>query len=96
MVFRYFTDAISNASKSIAAGVFVFGLVLAGFGVLILALPELFAMLAAVVFFIAGAGCVGTAVKIYLVQRHIDKITRDDSSDYRKNVRIHAEDREGF
>jgi len=91
MVFRYYTNAISNASKSVATGIFVFGLALIGFGLLILALPALFAMLAAVVFFIAGAGCAATALKIYLVQRHIDKITRDDSSDYRENVRIHIE-----
>jgi hypothetical protein len=92
-MFRYYTNAISNASKSIAAGIFVLALILIGFGVLILALPELFAILAAVVFFIAGAGCAGTALKIYLAQRHIDRITRDDSStDYRENVRIHIEE----
>jgi cobalamin biosynthesis protein CobD/CbiB len=96
MVFRYYTNAVSNASRSIAWGIFVLGLLLVGFGVLILALPELFAMLAAIVFFIAGAGLVGTAVKIYLAQRHIDKITRDDSPDYRKNVRIHTEEHNDF
>jgi cobalamin biosynthesis protein CobD/CbiB len=86
-----------NASKSIAWGIFVFGLMLIGFGVLILALPELFAILAAIVFFIAGAGCVATALKIYIAQRHIDKITRDDdSTTYRKNVRIHVEDKDEF
>lgn len=91
-MFRYYTNAISNASKSIAWGIFVFGLLLIGFGVLILALPELFAMLAAIVFFIAGAGCAGTALKIYMAQRHIDKITKDDSTEYRENVRIRIEE----
>jgi hypothetical protein len=67
---------------------------LIGFGVLILALPELFAMLAAIVFFIAGIGCIGTAVKIYLVQRQIDNITGGDMDDGRENVRIHIEGRE--
>lgn len=94
-MFRFY-NSIANASKSIVWGIFVFGLMLVGFGVLILALPELFAMLAAVVFFIAGAGCAGTALKIYLAQRHIDKITRDDSTDYRKNVRTHIEEGEEF
>jgi len=92
MVFRYYTNAISNASKSIAAGIFVFGLVLVGFGVLILAFPAVFALLAAIVFFITGAGCAGTALKIYLAQRHIDRITQDDSTGYRKNVQIHIEE----
>ncbi len=96
-MFRYYTNAISNASKSIAWGIFVFGLLLVGFGVLILALPKLFAMLAAIVFFIAGAGCAGTALKIYLAQRHIDRITKDDgSTGYRENVQIHLEDKDEF
>jgi len=96
-MFRYYTSAISNASKSIAWGIFVLGLILIGFGVLILALPELFAILAAIVFFIAGAGCAATAMKIYTAQRHIDKITSDDdSTGYRKNVQIHVEDEDKF
>jgi hypothetical protein len=65
---------------------------LVGFGILILVLPALFAMLAAAVFFIVGAGCVGTAVKIFLAQRQIDKINSGDSQSYRENVRIHIED----
>ncbi len=95
-MFRYYTNAISNASKSIAAGIFVLALILIGLGVLIMAFPAVFAMLAAIVFFIAGVGCAGTALKIYLAQRHIDKITRDDSTDYRKNVRIHIEEHDDF
>jgi hypothetical protein len=90
--FRFYTNAISQASKGIAKGIFTVGLLLIGFGVLILALPALFAMLAAAVFFIIGAGCVGTAVKIFLAQRRIDKINSDDSQGYRENVRIHIED----
>ena len=68
------------------------GLLLVGFGILILALPELFAMLAAAVFFIAGAGCVVTAIKIFLAQRQINKINSDDSQGYRENVQIHIEE----
>ena len=96
MVFRYYTNAIANASRSVAWGIFVFALMLIGFGVLILAFPAVFALLAAIVFFIAGAGLVGTALKIYLAQRQIDRITKDDSDAYRKNVRIHIEDRDNL
>ncbi len=39
-----------------ASGILVVGLLLIGFGMLILALPELFAFLAAAVFFVAGGG----------------------------------------
>ena len=91
-MFRFYTNAISQASKNVARGTFVVGLLLVGFGVLILALPELFAMLAALIFFIAGAGCAGTAIKIYLAQRRIDKFHSDESGDYRENVRIRIED----
>ncbi len=90
--FRFYTNAISQASKGIARGILTTGLVLVGFGILILVLPALFAMLAAAVFFIVGAGCVGTAVKIFLAQRRIDKINSGDSQGYRENVRIHIED----
>jgi phage-related minor tail protein len=91
-MFRFYTNAISQASKGIAKGVLTTGLLLVGFGILILVLPALFAMLAAAVFFIVGAGCMSTAVKIFLAQRQINKINSDDSEDYRENVRIHIED----
>ena len=91
-MFRFYTNAISQASKGIAKGILTTGLVLVGFGILILVLPALFAMLAAAVFFIIGAGCVGTAVKIFLAQRQIDRINSDGSEGYRENVRIHIED----
>lgn len=92
MVFRYYTNAISQASKSFARWIFVVGLLLIGFGVTILAFPEVFAFLAAVVFFILGAGACGTAVKIYLSLRRIDKMNTGDSQLYRKNVQIHTEE----
>ena len=91
-MFRFYTNAVSQASKNVAKGIFVVGLLLIGFGILILALPELFAMLAALIFFITGAGCAGTAIRIYLAQRRIDKFTSDGSDDYRENVRIHSEE----
>jgi hypothetical protein len=90
--FRFYTNAVSQASKGIAKGILTTGLALIGFGILILVLPALFAMLAAAAFFIIGAGCVGTAIKIFLVQRRINKINSDDSQEYRENVRIHIKD----
>jgi hypothetical protein len=92
MVFRFYTDRLSQASRAMAASIMIVGLLLMGFGVIIVALPELFAYLAAMVFFIAGVGCAITAVKIFWTQRQIDRMTRDDSQAYRKNVRIHTED----
>ena len=105
MSFRFYTNMISQASRGIAGGVFVLGLLLIGFGVIIVALPEVFAFLAAAVFFLAGIGCAATAVKIFLFHRRLDKISSDDSADKsgslfcdlsedggRKNVQIHIEE----
>jgi uncharacterized membrane protein len=96
MNFHFYTNAISQASRKVASGIFIVGLVLVGFGVIILALPAIFAFLAAAVFFIAGLGCAITAVKIFLAQRKMNKINNDnigdDSQSYRKNVQIHIEE----
>jgi hypothetical protein len=92
MVLRFYTDRLSQASRAMAATIMIVGLLLMGFGVIIVALPELFAYLAAMVFFIAGVGCAITAVKIFWAQRQLDKMSRDDSQAYRQNVRIHTED----
>ncbi len=92
MLFRYYTNAISQATRGVAMWIFMVGLLLVGFGVLILALPELFALLAALVFFVAGASCLATALKIYLAHRRIQKFNRDDTDAYKKNVRTRLPD----
>lgn len=94
MGFRLYTNAVSKASRSIASGIFIVGLLLIGFGFIIIALPEVFALLAAVVFFIAGVGCAITAVKILLVLRgsRFSRGDCDDSKVRRENVRIHIEE----
>ena len=92
MPFRFYSNMISQASRRIAAGLFVTGLSLIGFGLLIYLLPKVFATLAAIVFFVAGGGVCITALKIFLAQRQIDKAARDSSDDYRENVRIRIED----
>jgi len=92
MNFRFYTNAVSQASRKVAAGIFTVGLLLIGFGVVILALPEIFAFLAAAVFFFAGLGLAITAVKIFLAQRRLNKMTHDDSVGCRKNVQIHTEE----
>ena len=91
MSFRFYTNAISQASRNFAAGLFIVGLLLIGFGFLVYILRELFAILFAAVFCIAGVGCGITAVKIFLAQRRLDR--RIDSAEpYRENVRIHIEE----
>jgi hypothetical protein len=86
MVFRYYSNALSQASRAVASTILIVGMLLIGFGVLIAALPELFAYLAAAVFFIAGVGCGVTALKIFWAQRRIDKA--EEAGPMRENVRV--------
>lgn len=95
MSFRFYTNAISQASKSVAAGIFITGLLLIGFGFLIYILKEIFAILAAIVFCVAGTGCLITAVKIFLALRKMDKMSSGDTEGYRENVHIHIEEHHG-
>ena len=91
MSLRFYTNVISQASRNFAAGLFIVGLLLIGFGFLVYILRELFAILAAIVFFVAGVGCAITAVKIFWTLHKLDKTAPDDSEPYRENVHIHIE-----
>ncbi len=91
MVFRYYSNALSQASRSVASAIMIVGLLLIGFGVLIAALPQFFAYLAAGVFFVAGLACGITAIKIFWAQSRIDRAAaQDERPVYRENVRIHT------
>lgn len=92
MSFRFYTNLISRASRNFAAGIFVVGMLLIGFGFLIWVLRELFAILFAILFCAVGVGCLIVAVKVFLTQRRFDKMSRGDSEGYRENVHIHIEE----
>ncbi|MGD2095321.1 MAG: hypothetical protein PVH77_09975 [Phycisphaerales bacterium] len=93
MSFRFYTNMISQASRNFAAGLFITGLLLIGFGFLVYVLRDLFAVLASIVFFVCGVGCGITAIKIFLAQRELDKMSSDEGmTGYRRNVRIHTEE----
>jgi uncharacterized membrane protein len=96
MVFRYYTNAISRASRNVAAGIFIVGMILIGFGFMIYLLPKFFATLAAMVFFIAGIGCGITAVKIFWTLRKMDQAGSNPPEAYRENVQIHIEEHHDF
>ncbi len=89
MVFRFYNSAVSQASRSLAYTILVIGLMLMGFGVVIIAMPEVFAFLAAAVFFMLGLGCAMTALKIYLAQRRMCRPESPRPDECRDNVRIH-------
>ena len=91
MVFRFYSNTISQASRAFAAGIFIIGMILIGFGFLIYLLPKLFAYLAAIVFWIIGIGCGITAVKIFLASSgNHDNI--NSSEGYRENVHIRIDE----
>lgn len=92
MFFRYYTETVSRATKGLAKGIFVVGLLLVGFGALILALPEVFAAVVAAIFVVAGAGCIITAGRIFWQSRKLNIEKPDDSESYRENVQIHIEE----
>jgi uncharacterized membrane protein HdeD (DUF308 family) len=92
MFYRSYTSAVSQASKAAAWWFVVVGLMLIGFGMLVWILKEIFALLAAALFFVVGFFCGVTGIKIYFAQRQLDKMQAGDSNSYRKNVRIHREE----
>ena len=92
MFFRYYTNAISQATKAFAKGILLVGLLLIGLGALILALPELFAALVAALLIVVGLGFVITAGKMFLQNWKMQKQNPSDSDAYRENVQIHIEE----
>lgn len=77
-----------QAGKSVAKGALVGGLLLIGFGMLVFILRDLFAFLAAAVFFMAGFSAIGYAIRIFWATRRMNH--SDDA--YRDNVQIHVRD----
>lgn len=88
---QFYTNLISQASRSFAKWLFIIGLMLVGFGLLVYWLRDIFAFIAAVVFVFAGFGCAVTAVKIYFSQRRLDKMS-GPGNEGRENVRIRFEE----
>ena len=88
MFFRHYFNAISNATRGLAKAIFTTGLLLTGFGALILIFPEVFATLIAAIFIFIGVGCCVTAIRIFFSTRNIRDYS-DLDEDYRENVHIH-------
>ena len=82
---------ISQASRSFAKWLFIIGLMLVGFGLLVYWLRDIFAFIAAGIFIFAGFGCAVTAVKIYFSQKRFDKMA-DRGNEGRENVRVRFEE----
>jgi hypothetical protein len=91
MSFQFYTNLISQASRSFARWLFITGLLLVCFGLLVYWLRDIFAIIAAGLFVFAGLGSAVTAVKIYFAQRRLDKMAGPEN-EHRENVRIRFEE----
>ena len=70
------------------------GLLLIGFGMLVFILRDLFAFLAAAIFFMAGFSAIGYAIKIFWASRKLDRQTHSGKTVFRENVEVHYSDDE--
>jgi hypothetical protein len=87
-MFNFHSNLFSQATRKMAKGSFFTGLFLIGFGMLVFVLRDLFAFIAAAIFFMAGFSAIGYAIKLFWATRQIGK-PGDSSDGYRDNVRIH-------
>lgn len=101
MIFRFYTRQISQATRGLAATVFIIGMLLIGAAMLIFALPEFFAYLAAGVFFFMGLVVCGYAFKLFYAAMVMDRNAppvdqqefRDDQPEiYTKKVDVTVKD----
>lgn len=86
--FFYRGNPMPSATGTMAKGSLLTGLFLIGFGMLVFILRDLFAFLAAAVFFMAGFSAIGYAIRLFLLQH---KMKKSDGL-YRENVEIHYQD----
>jgi hypothetical protein len=94
MFFKFQSDTFSQAGKSLAKGSLITGLLLIGFGMLVFILRDLFAFLAAAIFFMAGFSAIVYAVKLFWASRKMGQQNRSGQGVYRENVEVHYSDDE--
>lgn len=91
---RFFVrgNPMSTATGGLAKGSLLAGLFLIGFGMLVFILRDIFAFVAAAVFFLAGFSAIGYAIRLFVLQY---KMKKSDGV-YRSNVEVRFEDREPY
>lgn len=89
-MFRFFfSQPVSNQiSSTLIRGSILGGLLLIGFGLLVFVLSDLFAFLAAAIFFLAGFSAIVYGIRMWIVMY---KHSKTDKA-YRNNVTIRRED----
>jgi len=91
MRFSFHSNQFSKATRGIAASIFIVGMLLIGFGVLIIALPELFALLAGGIFFLIGFSVIGYSIKLFFILKKMQQKPHDPDDAYRNNVTVHRD-----
>ena len=95
MVFRFYSDQLSQATKGVAGWIFMAGLFLVGFGLLVIFLKDVFVFIAAGMFFLFGFCVMYYAVRLYLAARRMGKgVPGEQAEAYRENVKVRIEDHE--
>ena len=89
-MFKMFFDGnpFRQATQGLAKGSLVTGLFLIGFGMLVFVLRDLFAFIAAAIFFMAGFSAIGYALRLFILQWKM----RKDKTVYREGVEVHFEE----
>ena len=87
--FRFQSNPFSQATAGLASAVFVVGMLLIGFAVLIYALPELFATIAALFFVFVGVSTIGFSIKLFIASKRLNDMSKHHEESYRENVTIH-------
>lgn len=74
-MFRFFlqNDPLRRATRSMAKGSFFGGLILIGLGLLVWVLKEIFAIIAMIIFFMAGFSAIGYSIKLFIVQHQMKR-----------------------
>lgn len=83
---------MSQVTKGLAKGSLLLGLLLIGFGMLVFILRDLFALLAAAIFFIGGFSSIGYAIKLFIAAHRVRRGSKDPDGAYRENVNIRVEE----
>jgi hypothetical protein len=86
--FFFSRPAEQQVGRTLVTGSLFGGFFLIGFGMLVFILRDLFAFLAAAVFFIAGFSAIGYAIRTWIFLYK----NKRSSSDGRENVTIHIDD----
>lgn len=87
-----FSNHVSQMTKGLAKGSLLLGLLLIGFGMLVFILRDLFALLAAAIFFIGGFSSIGYAIKLFIAAHRVRRGSKDPDGAYRENVNIRVEE----